>query len=251
MTSADLQKHLGESLQASLDVNGSPEYEMTWKRRVMQSGAPICRLAARARRKSDSDSSGLLNGYPRTMDTINETPEHWKKRNASKKAGNPNLGAVQLPLSTIVQLVGCPTPKGTDGDKGARTHRGAENELSRKGPGSDLPAIAAAITSGYATPNATDGSKAPKKFAGGNLSLPSQAKLAGCNTPTENDCKQAQAPTSNLSGQIRHLSSTEMASIVASQLNPHFSLWLMGFPAAWGCCGEVAMQSARKSRRRS
>lgn len=34
-------------------------------------------------------------------------------------------------------------------------------------------------------------------------------------------------------------------------LSPEHSRWLMGFPAAWGCCGATAMRSCRKSRRRS
>lgn len=34
-------------------------------------------------------------------------------------------------------------------------------------------------------------------------------------------------------------------------LNPAFSLWLMGYPAEWVCCGAQAMQSFRKSRRSS
>ena len=37
--------------------------------------------------------------------------------------------------------------------------------------------------SGWPTPNATDGSKAPAKFARGNLSLPGAAKLTGWPTP--------------------------------------------------------------------
>ena len=35
------------------------------------------------------------------------------------------------------------------------------------------------------------------------------------------------------------------------KLNPAFSLWLMGYPAAWASCGERAMQFIRKSRRSS
>lgn len=35
------------------------------------------------------------------------------------------------------------------------------------------------------------------------------------------------------------------------QLNPAFSLWLMGYPAEWASCGERAMRLCRKSRRNS
>jgi hypothetical protein len=46
----------------------------------------------------------------------------------------------------------------------------------------------------------------------------------------------------------RHGKTTDMAGW---KLNPRFSLWLMGYPDEWACCGERAMQSSRKSRKRS
>jgi FAD/FMN-containing dehydrogenase len=36
---------------------------------------------------------------------------------------------------------------------------------------------------------------------------------------------------------------------VAFRLNPRFSLWLMGYPAAWASCGERATQSCLRSRK--
>lgn len=46
-------------------------------------------------------------------------------------------------------------------------------------------------------------------------------------------------------------SSAEMEKSGAPQLNPAFSLWLMGFPAEWASCGAVAMQLSRKQQPRS
>lgn len=75
--------------------------------------------------------------------------------------------------------------------------------------------------------------------------------LAGWNTPTTNDAKQAQAATRNLSGQTQSLSPAEMESGGASRrvLNPAFSLWMMGYPPAWMECGRRAMQACSRSAR--
>ena len=61
--SARLQSSLASKCQAELDVNGSQEYVLTWKRWDMPSGPPICALRARARHKSASGSTGELFGW--------------------------------------------------------------------------------------------------------------------------------------------------------------------------------------------
>ena len=53
------------------------------------------------------------------------------------------------------------------------------------------------------------------------------------------------------SGKTPPPSTAEMENTVPSQLNPRFSLWLMGYPGEWACCGERAMRSCRRSRRSS
>jgi hypothetical protein len=56
--SAALQSSLESKLRAVLGENGSPEYEVTWKRWAMLSGPPICALRASVRRTSDSGYTG-------------------------------------------------------------------------------------------------------------------------------------------------------------------------------------------------
>ena len=99
--------------------------------------------------------------------------------------------------------------------------------------------------------------------------LPADAALAGWVTPSSRDHKDTPGMATtgkNPDGSIRsrmdqlprqahgivsELSTVPTAKRGAYQLNPRFSLWLMGFPAAWASCGERAMQSCRKSRRSS
>ncbi len=52
-----------------------------------------------------------------------------------------------------------------------------------------------------------------------------------------------------LGGAVRQCSAkTEKSG--SSQLNPRFSLWLMGYPTEWACCAERVTRSSRKSRQK-
>ena len=174
-SSAVLQSSLESRLRARLDVNGSPEYEMTWKHWPMPLGEPICALRARARPTSDSAYTG------------------W------------------------------PTPCQQDGPKGGPSQ------------GTDrLPG--AAKLAGWATPTVRDykdvgdlsGSAFRQDGTPRNDTVPRQAFGATTALPI--------APTEKLAG---------------SQLNPHFSRWLMGFPPEWCDCAVTATPSSRRSRRNS
>ena len=59
-----LQWSLVNKLRELTDLNGSPEFEMTWKQQDMPSGPPIYRLQASARPKGDSVFSGALASWP-------------------------------------------------------------------------------------------------------------------------------------------------------------------------------------------
>lgn len=58
LRTADLQRSLESRLRQQMDVNGSPEYVLTWKQWDMESGPPICALRASQRRISDKDYTG-------------------------------------------------------------------------------------------------------------------------------------------------------------------------------------------------
>jgi len=47
------------------------------------------------------------------------------------------------------------------------------------------------------------------------------------------------------------LLNARMESTAPSQLNPRFSLWLMGFPIEWAYCGEQVMPLSRRSQQKS
>jgi len=122
-------------------------------------------------------------------------------------------------------LAGHPTPRNEDAEQ-TGAHRGQPDTLT-----------SCERLAGHPTCAATDGSKAPKQYAGGNPSLPGSAKMAASPGPTT-------ASTA-----------TSTAKTAGYRLNPGFSLWLMiGIPSivdAWASCGVRGMLSARRSPRSS
>lgn len=103
-----------------------------------------------------------------------------------------------------------------------------------------------------------DGSKA-------TVSLNAVAQLAGWATPTTRDHKDTGDMSQSMTradGKPRNdtvprqaFGATSISSPAQTgkrgALNPAFSRWLMGYPAAWDSCGATAMQSSRKSPRSS
>ncbi len=83
-----LQSSLENRLRAALDVNGSPEYALTWKHWDMQSGVPICALRASGSPKTDHGYTGWPT--PQVFDGTNGgrgRPLRYKG-NAASEQGN-------------------------------------------------------------------------------------------------------------------------------------------------------------------
>jgi len=259
--SADLQSCLESRLQALVDVDGSPEYVMTWKHWDMPLGAPICRLAASASRRSDSACSG----WP--------TPNATDTKGASTRAPGKERRPSDFDLPTMVRLAAWPTPTGQDNAQAA-------GQYGRK-EGTTLGGAARLV--GWPAPAAMDGARGAEsretKLArgAGGINLAQACRLTGCSTPCAHDTgtrrtKYAQGGTpldAQALGLILKSSTARMASGVA--LSPAHSRWLMGFPEAWdraapkasdydywqrrqterAACEATEMPSPRKRRRSS
>jgi hypothetical protein len=89
--SAALQWSLESRLRARLDVNGSPEYLLTWKQWDMPQREPICALRASARRTSVNDFTGwptpdTMSG-PHGPRGVSTNPAHQSSRGLEAVAG--------------------------------------------------------------------------------------------------------------------------------------------------------------------
>jgi hypothetical protein len=225
--SANLQLSLESRLRQRLDVNGSPEYDLTWKRWDMQSGPPICALRALARRTSGSVCSGWPT--PACMDTIDAKNE-WR---GESRAIAPT-GKLSDKVKGV-QMAGWPTPNTPNGGRATppgtsttgKTPDGKKRQV-------DLQHVARSILSSGQAPSL---SHAPMENGGGCL-------VAGWETPNAMDGGQTSRGGDRkdellLGGQAK----ATMPPNTTLKLNPLFSLWLMGFPAEWAYCVVPEMQS--------
>ncbi len=115
--SAALQSSLESRLRARLDVNGSPEYALTWKHWDMLSGPPICALRGRARRISVRETTG----WPTpVVNDATGSQYAYSRGDHSKKV---------LKLPGAAQMAGWPTPTARDHKDGASVGTAPDNGL--------------------------------------------------------------------------------------------------------------------------
>ena len=283
--SASLQRSLASRLRARLEGLGSPLYSLTWKTWDMPSREPICALRALGRRTSGKGSGGWptataqdsvrqysqealrkfaidgnvaghyvdlnaaaqLTGWPTPV--ANDDNKSVEAHLAMKKrlgGGRTSITSLQV----MAKTVGWPTPATPSGgrsvsiekmDATGRTADGKKHTASLEHAvrfvGWATPRVANKQGAGWVTPSARDWKDTPGMATEGVNpdgtkrnrvdQLPRQAAMVCGQEPT----------TSNVSTGKR------------GQLSPAFSLWLMGFPAAWALCAGAVTPSSRKSRK--
>lgn len=251
--SAVLQSSLASRLHASVDLLGSPEFVLTWRQQDMPSGGPICRLAARARRTSET----AFSGWPTPCTSEGRGADPSPPESKYRASGHWRM----LTLERAASFASWPTPTATDAERrGNVTPVSAALNLNG--------AATLASLAGWPTPLASD----DKGTSGGRGrdSNPSLRVMAGWATPAARDDRHPNARSyadrgggtkgEQLPNQVHQLLTPDPGTPSPSSsaktarcgvLNPEFSRWLMGYPAAWGSCGATAMRSSRKSRRGS
>ena len=217
--SADLTSSLANRLPAGLACYGSTLFTLTWKVRATPSGRQISALRASALPTSDSGSGGSAWPTPAVPNGGRVTPEAHV---ISGKRDNGNK--VQRTLESISRLATWATPQARD-VKGSRTGETLYTHNARP-----LNEQVAMLVSTWSTPTAMDGRRGSLPPRPQDTGHPLSQQVAGL------------GPT---------LSGSPAETGKPGQLNPAFSLWLMGYPHAWVCCGAQVTRSSRKLVQRS
>jgi hypothetical protein len=222
--SAVLQRSLESKLQQRLATGGSTLFSLTWKAKDTPARRPFFQLVASARRTSAND----FGSWP--------TPQHSDVTGGgqAKRATNPDRSN---DLNDFAMLASWPTPMA--GNPGTENYNAAGNtDSSRQTRALMGVGLAGVDRSSWPTASASD----TRTYSKESIATYAQGGTVGGHGLDLNAATQlAHGLTSNGSP-----AQTEKPG----QLNPEFSLWLMGYPAEWAYSGAQAMQSSRKSRRK-
>lgn len=211
--SADLQSYLESRLAPLLDTDGLIPCKKTWKQKTTPAQRRYCQLQVSALCTKGTGSGS------------------W------------------------------PTPSATDHKGGYQGGRIRNGKWS-----ADRLDQAAQLTSQWLTPTTSDMNGTRKLDGKRSGGLNTQATLVNWPTPQARDYKGSSGrslkgqefdlPTAailptQVTGITPNKSTAEMVRSDSSQLNPRFSLWLMGYPIAWAYCAERVTPLSRRSQRKS
>ena len=261
--SAGLQSFLERKLRANLPYPGLTLFSMTWKQRVTPVGRLICALRASGRRTSGSGCGSWVSPTAQDHSRGTASPRPWD---------------TGVPLSQQVALSSWPTPsaQGSAGEISEDLERRGEKWVNKK-TGRVLQTNLATdvkMLAPWPTPMSAPTSEASHGQSSGQYRRV-MAECAPWPTPTAHP--DGKSPEAHLAMKKRmgerdgtgadRMAITDlqvMAKISGipangcpagtantGQLNPAFSLWLMGYPAEWGNCAPRGTASSRKSERRS
>lgn len=215
--SNDLSRAIGDALKARIDLNGSPEYELTWNEVVTPSGHALSRLRASARRISGNACSGWQSPKASDLSARKHHPER-------EDGGQPNL-------AWEAQLAGWPTPNTPSGGRSSNIETMSSTGMTLDGRKHTVSPEHVAKFAGWVTPQAHDVSGRSQNQKAKHGTKHGCAELA-------NQVPGVVPPGSP--------ASTEKPGA----LNPLFSLWLMlgngELARAWASCAAQATPSSRK-----
>jgi hypothetical protein len=261
---ADRQSSLANRLKRQLDGVGSTLFTLTWRKKATPLGRPYYQLAASGRRISDSDCGSWATP---TAQQANGEPEAFLERKRRSVARGSQMGVSLTDLQMQAKLASWATPNCMDhlpsGNLTERKTKGGCSNLKDQVPLASWPTPN--VPNGGRTVHHTEGESTTRYYKGKKVQVGLES-VASWATPTANDWKGSGPTTERKDGKDRTFDrldySTEQGLGPISsgspaqtesrgQLNPAFSLWLMGYPEEWLNSAPPATRSSRKSRQSS
>ena len=271
-----LQARANAALDRNLRGRGGMIYRFAWKRQDTPHGRQLFLLRPSAHPTSAKDCSSppsIFDLPPKGWPTPKARDEQMARRSTEAADRFLTRDQKSSELGIEVHLAGWPTPT-VGSATGSQMAKNA-SATGRRPDGSkatvSLPHVS--TLAGWPTPMAGTPAQNGNNAAGNNDSSRKKVEFAGWLTPTANDDASGN-PGSKMQPMLPSQAKTVAgefgppvpARLTASgdlltgscagmsgggQLNPEHSRWLMGYPAAWGSCGDTAMRSCRKPPRSS
>ena len=249
--SARLQSSLESRLRQPLERAGSTIYKMTWKQKATPAQWPYCQLAASVPRTKGIDSSMSQKrvadaqcDLSRDIARDNEEAKRIQKAQCQSEHGSDvpdrcGPGDAQQGICTGDGLQGRRKSSMADADspqrEGKWLSRGVDKKHTSAGSGS-------ASNSGLANTNDSG-----QPGTEGSFDDPATQRRMKIGKSIE----LSRLIHSVTSGQEANTYTAETGKSVKYQLNPRFSLWLMGYPIEWAHCAERVTPSSHRSRQKS
>lgn len=240
-------------LKKRLGSDGSTLFALTWKLKITPSGQWVCLLRASARRTDASACSS----WPTARAADGE--KNVRSLEGSLKEIERKGGPQDLNQAACLASWATPSARDWHSASGSPEFLAGRAEQTRGKPLSEQ-AFTLAI---WPTPMAGTPAQNGNNAAGNNDS--SRKTVALCSWPTTTGQDSAASRAYGYGGQT-FMTLTDAAPSTGSgpmltgfpvettsggQLNPGFSLWLMGYGTEWLRCADLAMQSFPRSLRRS
>src|SRR5574343_572652 len=224
-----LSERLGDVLKRRTARFGSMEYSQTWNRRATPQGRVFWAHTASARRILDSDCIGWA--PPRAEDAESSGMRHGR--------------GVADTLTAQASLAGWPTASARDyKDTPGMATEGTNPDGSTRSRLDQLPRVAQLCVIGRPVSPENPPTHGQTTIAGWATPMAGTPAQNGNNAAGNSDYSRMVMRVAT--GTAPTGSSAATGSTAGFQLNPHFSLWLMGYPTSWHDAGASALRSSRE-----
>ena len=233
--SANLQSYLESKLLPLSDKDGLIPCKKIWKQKTTPAQRRYCQLQVSA------------------LSTKEIGFGSWPTASARDHKGGYQGGRIRNgkwsvdTLDAAAQLAAWPSPTAATGGP-------SKNPNNPRGIHGGNPMATAASLIPWLTPTTSDTNGARELDGKRSGGLNTQATTLWPTVTTQDNAQMAgqysKTNGTTLGGAVRQCNAKTEKS-APSQLNPRFSLWLMGYPIEWAYCAERVTPLSRKSRRKS